>query len=153
MCRRATVWYARQTCSEDHLATDRMRRPPPRRRKTANAPSRAAATTAREISATGLKKKVALLTRELSEALEQQAATSEVLRVISGSPRELQPVFEAMLASATRLCEATYGTLWLCEGDAFRMVALYGAVPQAYAAELRRREVGRPGRATALARA
>ena len=77
-------------------------------------------------------------TEELSEALEQQTATSEVLRVISGSPGELEPVFQAMLENATRLCEAKFGTLLLCDGDAFRMVAMHGA-PPAYV-ELRQRE-------------
>src|SRR5262249_51763471 len=67
-------------------------------------------------------------TRELSESLEQQTATSEVLRVISTSAGELDPVFEAMLANATRLCEATYGILWLREGEAFRIAALEGAL-------------------------
>src|SRR5262249_29102412 len=71
-------------------------------------------------------------TRELSESLEQQTATSEVLRVISDSPGELKPVFDAMLENATRLCEASYGVLWLKEGDAFRAVALHGAMPPAY---------------------
>ena len=74
----------------------------------------------------------------LSEALEQQTATSEVLRVISSSPGELEPVFDAMLANATRICEAKFGTLLLRDGDAFRMVAMHGA-PPAYV-ELRQRE-------------
>jgi signal transduction histidine kinase len=67
-------------------------------------------------------------TDDLSESLEQQTATSEVLRVISTSAGELDPVFQAMLANATRLCEATYGILWLREGEAFRIAALEGAL-------------------------
>ena len=91
-------------------------------------------------------------TRELTESLEQQTATSEVLRVISSSPGELEPVFQAMLANATRICEAKFGTLWLREGDAFRAVALHNA-PPAYA-EARRRELRlRPPPDTALGRA
>jgi GAF domain-containing protein len=71
-------------------------------------------------------------TEELSEALEQQTATSQVLQVISSSPGELQPVFDALLANATRLCEASYGIMWLCEGDQFRTGAFHGALPPAY---------------------
>src|SRR5437588_2120338 len=71
-------------------------------------------------------------TRELSEALEQQTATSEVLRVISGSPGELAPVFQTMLGNAVRICEAKFGTLYLREGDGFRAVAMHNA-PLAYA--------------------
>jgi two-component system NtrC family sensor kinase len=58
-------------------------------------------------------------THELTESLEQQTATSEVLKVISSSPGDLQPVFEAMLANATRLCKAKFGVLYRSEGDAF----------------------------------
>src|SRR5262249_49069981 len=71
--------------------------------------------------------------RELSEALEREAATSQVLGIISSSPIDLEPVFETILANATRLCEASFGTLWLCEGDVIRAVAQHGAVPAAFA--------------------
>jgi GAF domain-containing protein len=90
-------------------------------------------------------------TLELSEALERQTASSEVLQAISSSPGDLNPVFQAMLANATRICEANFGTLWLREGDAFRAVALHNA-PPAYA-EARRRELRlRPPPDTALGR-
>jgi signal transduction histidine kinase/CheY-like chemotaxis protein/HAMP domain-containing protein len=75
----------------------------------------------------GLEKKVEQRTHELSESLDQQTATSEVLRVISSSPGDLKPVFETMLANATRLCEAKFGNLFLREGGVFRAVAVHGA--------------------------
>ena len=77
-------------------------------------------------------------TTDLGEALEQQTATSEVLRVISSSPGELQPVFQAMLENATRICEAKFGTLFLRDSDAFRVAAMHNP-PPAYA-EARQRE-------------
>ena len=88
-------------------------------------------------------------TRELTEALEQQTATSEVLSVISSSPGELAPVFEAMLENAVRICGAKFGNLWLREGDAFRIGATYDA-PQAYADYLRSEQVFRPEPQTGL---
>ena len=91
-------------------------------------------------------------TDDLSEALEQQTATSEVLKVISASPGELQPVFEAMLANATRICEAKFGVLFRSEGDAVRCVAMHGA-PEPFVDERRRNPVFRPAPATTLARA
>ena len=92
----------------------------------------------------GLEKKVDQRTHELSESLEQQTATSEVLRVISSSPGDLKPVFDTMLANATRLCEAKFGFLWLSEGDGFRAVALHG-VPPALAEDYEREPVIHPG--------
>jgi GAF domain-containing protein len=72
------------------------------------------------------------LLNELRESLQQQTATSEVLRVISSSPGELAPVFDAMLTNATRICEASFGAMWLCEGDAFRGTAFHGDLPAAF---------------------
>jgi signal transduction histidine kinase len=98
-----------------------------------------------------LENKVAQRTAELSESLEQQTATTDVLRVISNSSGDLQPVFDAMLANATRICEAKFGMMWLIEGDMARCVALHNA-PAAFA-ELRQREpIIRPGPHTAMGR-
>jgi transcriptional regulator with GAF, ATPase, and Fis domain len=91
-------------------------------------------------------------TDDLSEALEQQTATSEVLRVISSSPGELEPVFQAMLANATRICEAKFATLYLCEGDGFRAVAMHNA-PPAFAEARARAGIIHPHPDTTLARA
>jgi GAF domain-containing protein len=91
-------------------------------------------------------------TRELSESLEQQTATSEVLRVISSSPGELEPVFQAMLANATRICEAKFGILYRCEGDALRTVAMHDA-PQPFVEARRSNPIIHPNPDTTLGRA
>ena len=84
----------------------------------------------RSSSPTGQGTKVARLARELNEAVEQQTATAEILRVISSSPGDLPPVFEAILENATRICEAKFANLWLREGDKFRIVAMHGGSPE-----------------------
>ncbi len=78
----------------------------------------------------GLEQKVEERTQELTEALEQQTATSEILGVISGSPTDLQPVFDAVLESATQLCDAHMGILGLYDGERYRHVAQRGASPE-----------------------
>ena len=95
---------------------------------------------------------VAQLVRERDEALEREKATAKVLRIISSSPGELDPVFATMLANAVRICEAKFGSLYLREEDAFRVAAQHNA-PPAFAEERRREPVLRPGPGTGLDRA
>ena len=75
-------------------------------------------------SYTDLEEKLARAQRERDEALEREQATAEVLRVISSSPGELEPVFQAMLENATRICGAKFGILLLFDGSAMRVVAM-----------------------------
>ena len=102
-----------------------------RRRKKTKVERHTAPTAARRrgSSTADLKKQLGQRTRELHEALEQQAATSDVLGVISSSPGDLQPVFDVMLANAVRVCEAQLGILWRREGDGFRPAAMHGVPP------------------------
>jgi GAF domain-containing protein len=97
----------------------------------------------------------ARLARERDEALEQLSAASEVLKVISASPGELEPVFQAMLENAVRICEAKFGHAQLYEDGGFRMVAMHNA-PPAYAQATAEREqrdgLFRPGPLNVLAR-
>src|SRR6516162_9806485 len=89
-------------------------------------------------------------TRELSESLEQQTATSEVLKVISSSPGRLEPMFDAMLANAVRVCGANFGVLFRLDDGAWHAAAMFG-VPQAFA-EFWQRGPQRPSPRTALGR-
>jgi two-component system, NtrC family, sensor kinase len=84
------------------------------------------------LSVAELEAENARLRRELAEALEQQTAASEVLRVISGSPGELHSVFQPMLTNAIKLCEGTYGAMWLRQGDSFRNAGFHGPLPAEY---------------------
>ena len=98
----------------------------------------------REASAAYLQEQLDQRTRErdkarkhLAEALSQQTATAEVLRVISSSSGELEPVFQAMLASAMQTCEAIFGLLYRIEGDCARIISKLG-IPSALAEYLKR---------------
>jgi nitrate/nitrite-specific signal transduction histidine kinase len=77
-----------------------------------------------------LEKKVELRTQELSESLQQQTATSDVLRVISSSPSELDPIFQTILANGARLCEANFGILALYDDRKFRVTAMNNVPPR-----------------------
>ena len=117
-----------------------------RRRKTTKLKRRKEPVAARRrgSSAADLQKQLDQRTRERDEALEQQTATSEVLKLISSSPGELQPVFESILANATRICAASFGNLWLREGNEFRLALAHGAPPE-YRTQLQRQLRPTPG--------
>jgi signal transduction histidine kinase len=94
------------------------------------------------IENTRLLKELRQRTDDLSESLEQQTATSEVLEIISSSPGELEPVFQKMLENATRVCGAKFGVMGLFEGDTFRRVAVHNLPPMF--AEMQRVDAWRP---------
>jgi len=114
-------------------------RKPAKAKQTIKAKRGAASEKARDrrLSASSKDAEVARLSRERDEAVEQLSAASEVLQIISSSPGELTPVFEAMLANAARLCEAKFGGLFLYEGGGLHFAAGHN-VPPAFA-EVRRR--------------
>src|SRR6516162_8968304 len=115
-----------------------------RRRKAATPKRRSArAAPRRSSSAASEEAKAAHFERERDEAMVQLAAATEVLGVISNSSGELDLVFDTILRNATRICEATFGNLWLCEGDSFRIAATHGA-PSAYREYLKREPVVEP---------
>jgi len=104
----------------------------------------------RHSSPSGDDTKIARFIRERDEALEREKATAEVLRIISASPGELQPVFNSMLGNAVRLCEANFGVLFRFEDNAWRAAAMLG-VPPAFA-RFWERGPQQPGPQTALGR-
>jgi two-component system, NtrC family, sensor kinase len=126
----------RRSRASSKLAKGRSRKPMPKRRN---------ATTVRAESES------ARLRRERDESLEREKATAEVLRVISSSAGQLEPIFQAMLENAVRICGANFGVLFLREGDAFRRMAMHNP-PPAYVEEHRRAPLIRPIAASGLGR-
>jgi signal transduction histidine kinase/CheY-like chemotaxis protein len=124
-----------------------------RRSKTTKIKRRTKRTAARRrpSSAADLQRLLDQRTRELAEALEQQKATSQVLQVIASSPAELEPVFEAMLANATRICEAKFGFMYLYQGGAFFPAAAHNT-PAALAEHQRKSASFKPGAGAPLTR-
>ena len=94
-------------------------------------PGRRSATTTQETE-------VSRLARERDEALEQQAATSEILQLISSTLADLQSVFAAILESAVRICDASFGDIGLWEDGAIRLVAIHKMTPPAFVEERKR---------------
>src|SRR5262245_50681560 len=108
------------------------------RRKMTKIARRDAQAAVRGPSIAELQEQLDIRTIERKEALEQQAATAEVLKVISSSTGKLEPVFQTILENSITICEAKFGMFWLTEGHNFRCVALHGTSPAF--TELRRRE-------------
>ena len=125
--------------------TDRLKAATPKRAS----PSKTMA--GRRSGATSQKTEIALAFRQRDEALEREKATAEVLRVISASPGDMKPVFEAMLANALRICEAKFGHILLYDGESFHAAHLHD-VPPAYRQFWEEHGPIRPGPHTAIGR-
>jgi two-component system, NtrC family, sensor kinase len=99
-------------------------------RKTTKLKHRKEPTAARSQAAADLQEQLDRRTRELAEALEQQTATGEILRIISASPTDLRRVLEVVVKSAARFCDADDVTIFELEGQDLRAAAHWGAIPQ-----------------------
>ncbi len=98
-----------------------------------------------------LEQKVEVRTRDLTEALEQQTAISDVLKVMSRSTSDLQPVLETLIENATKLCRADHGLIFRSDGKAFRLAAVYGSAPPEWLEFVEKNPVS-PGRGTIVGR-
>jgi two-component system NtrC family sensor kinase len=124
-----------------------MQRRKPTRPKRSDA---AMAASQANFSVSDLQEQLKRQTRELEEARDERAALAGVLQVISSSPGELEPVFQAMLENAVRICNANFGNIYRWDGDSLRLVATHNT-PRAYA-ELRRSSPFRPSPETTTGR-
>ena len=113
--------------------------------QSANRPEARNAPTA-QVSTPDLQEQLDRRTRELEEALQQQTATSEVLSIIRRSPADAQPVFDAIVQSAARLCGAIFSVVYLCDGDRLRVAATKNWTREATSQLQQRQELKRPDR-------
>ena len=107
---------------------------PRKRRAVGRRPRKAPAAS---VSIADLQRQLNQRTRDRDEALEQQAATAEILSLISNSPTDTLPVFKTILAKAVELCEASVGAMWLVDGKGYRTAAMHGDLPRPYVEQWR----------------